>query len=229
MQIHNSNSIASRLISQESSYKDSLDWPNIYGSFKTIIRQIIGIIISRKPNNKFHTKYLNIGCGAIYIPKWTNADFYRFRKIQLDWMLDMGKKWNCDSNYWDGIFSEHAVEHITYSSCITCFKESFRTLKKGGILRLSIPNINLYIDHFSGKRTVHKEFDQFKSNAEAFTFVTQNFGHKSVWEPQLLIDLLYEIGFKDVKESSFGNSSNKDLCIEQEYKKWETMYVEAIK
>ena len=223
-----SKKIINRLISNESTYKDPLDWRNLYGSFKFIIRNLIGFLISRKPINNNVNKYLNIGCGAVYIENWTNADFYRFRKIKLDWMLDIGKKWKCEDNFWDGIFSEHTLEHLTYEACITCFKECLRTLKTGGILRLSIPNIDIYIDHLSGKYQ-HQEFDQFVTNAESISYVTQNFGHKSTWNPKLLISLLEEIGFSEVKQMEIYKSNNKDLCIEQEYKEWETMYIEAIK
>lgn len=223
-----SQKIINRLISNESTYKDSLEWRNLYGSLKFIFRNLIGIIISKKPSNNNLNKYLNLGCGAIYIDNWTNADFYRFRKIKLDWMLDIGKKWKCDSNFWDGIFSEHTLEHLTYEASITCFKECHRTLKTGGILRLSIPNIDLYIEHLSGKFQ-HKEFEQFPTKAESISYVTQNFGHKSTWNPELLISLLNEIGFKEVKQMEFFKSFNQDLCIEQEYKEWETMYIEAIK
>lgn len=220
--------IIDRLISNESSYKDPLDWRNLYGSFKFILRNIIGLLISKKPINNNKKKYLNLGCGAIYTENWTNADFYRFRGIKLDWMLDIGKKWKCDDNYWHGIFSEHTLEHLTYEACITCFKECLRTLKKGGILRLSIPNIDLYIDHLSGKNK-RKEFNQFLTKAESISYVTQNFGHKSTWNPELLISLLEEIGFTNVKQMKMHKSDNNDLCIEQDYKEWETMYIEGTK
>lgn len=223
-----SSKIIKRLIANESSYKDPLDWRNLYGSFKFILRNIIGVFISKKPTNNYLIKYLNLGCGAVYIENWTNADFYRFRKIKLDWMLDIGKKWKCDDNFWDGIFSEHTLEHLTYESCITCFKECLRTLKNGGVLRLSIPNIDIYIDHLSGKFQ-HKEFEQFETKAESISYVTQNFGHKSTWNPKLLISLLEEIGFTNVRQMSINKSLNQDLCIEQSYKEWETMYIDAIK
>ena len=142
--------------------------------------------------------------------------------------MNIGKKWNCDDNYWDAIFSEHTIEHITYKAAITCFAESYRTLKKGGLLRLSIPNIELYIQHFSGEHT-HDEFNQFETNAEGISYVTQNFGHKSVWSPLLLIALLKEIGFSEVLEKKFCMSNNNEICVEQKYKEWESMYVEATK
>ncbi len=220
--------ISSRLISNESKYKDPLEWKNIYGSFKFIIRSLLGIIISKKPKNKHKTKYLNLGSGAIYVDNWTNADFYRFRKIKIDWMLDAGKNWKCDSNYWNGIFSEHVLEHLTYKAAIKCLNECYRTLKKDGILRLSLPNIDLSIEHLSGKIR-HKGFEKFQSNAECVSHVTQNFGHQSTWDPSLLISLLYEIGFTNVKKMEFKKSNNIELCIEQSDKIWESMYIEAKK
>lgn len=221
-------SIAKRLISNESKYKDPLDWVNVYGSIKYIFRSAMGLIISGKPKNNHKHKYLNLGSGAIYKDSWTNADFYRFRKIKIDWMLDAGKKWKCDSDYWDGIFSEHVLEHLTYKSAIKCLNECYRTLKKNGILRLSLPNINLSIEHLSGNK-FNKGFEKFQSNAECISHVTQNFGHKSTWDPDLLISLLKEIGFTEANKVDYMKSRNIKLCIEQSDKLWESMYIEAIK
>ena len=224
----NHKKIANRLISNESKYKDPLEWVNLYGSLKYIFRSIIGLIISRKPNNNFQNKYLNLGSGAIYLNGWTNADFYRFRQIKIDWMLDAGKKWKCDNEYWDGIFSEHVLEHLTYKASIKCLNECYRTLKKNGIIRLSLPNINLSIEHLS-KKVNHIGFERFESNSECVSHVTQNFGHKSTWDPELLISLLTEIGFTNVKKMNYKESNNELLCIEQKDKEWESMYIEAMK
>tara|TARA_A100001011_G_scaffold369784_1_gene425456 strand:- start:128 stop:805 length:678 start_codon:yes stop_codon:yes gene_type:complete len=220
--------ISKRLIQNESDYKDPLEWGNLLGSFKFLFRSFIGSIISKKVKNKHKIKYLNLGSGSIYQDGWTNADFYRFRDIKIDWMLDAGKKWKCDDNFWDAIFSEHTLEHLTYKCAINALEESYRTLKKGGILRLSLPNINLSIEHLTGNY-VSVEFEEFKTNAECISFVTQNWGHKSTWDPELMISLLEEIGFIDVKKMEYQQSTIQELCIETPDKVWESMYIEAKK
>jgi predicted SAM-dependent methyltransferase len=210
----------------------------VRGSFKfEFISWVGGLLYRSKPNNKFEKKYLNLGCGLSYYPNWTNADFYhlpiKFWKKQArktpDWMLDIRRPLNCHDQYWDGIFTEHTLEHITHAECMRLFKEMHRTLKTGAYLRIIVPDIKKAIE-FYNDRTKHEYFvSNFETGAEAIWEVTQNYYHKSVWDAELMIKFLLEVGFKDVVEQSFSRGSLPDILQDNPDRQPYSLYIEAKK
>ncbi|MCD8178540.1 MAG: class I SAM-dependent methyltransferase [Tannerellaceae bacterium] len=75
---------------------------------------------------------LHLGCGDNYIEEFINADYFYLRwlpwrkKDTYDWLLDFRRKMKCPDNYWDGVFSEHTIEHLHPVDCLHLFKELFR-------------------------------------------------------------------------------------------------------
>lgn len=193
------------------------------------------LFFNLKPRNKFYYKYLNLGCGYTYFKGWTNADFFHFpirfwrkQKPIPDWMLDIRYPINCKDNYWDGIFTEHTIEHITHKAAFNLFKEFYRTLRPGGVLRIIVPDIETAI-RFYNNETLSLYYNEKFEGAEAIWEVTQNYQHKSVWDAALLTKFLYAAGFTTVYKTSFGIGSNRHLCIDQSDRKEYSLYVEAIK
>lgn len=88
-------------------------------SFKEIldfeIKSFCGrLFLNSKPDViSSNNNLLNLGCGSSKFEGWINADFFAFRsKEKPDWMLDLRYPLNCDDNVWDGVFSEHTLEHL---------------------------------------------------------------------------------------------------------------------
>jgi len=176
-------------------------------------------------------RLLNLGCGDSFIEGWINADFFtvRFWKFSKSlWMLDMRYPLRCESNYWDGIFTEHAVEHLYPTEARFLFRELFRTLKKGCWLRISIPDLRKHIDYYLG-RPVDEKFKRWPGGAEALRSLTQNWGHRSVWDERLLDLFLQRAGFINVKKVGFREGTDKKLLMDKEERKWESLYMEAQK
>ncbi len=48
--------------------------------------------------------------------------------------------------YADLIYASHVLEHISHNEVLKVLKEWYRVLKKGGILRLSVPDFDKLID-----------------------------------------------------------------------------------
>ena len=42
------------------------------------------------------------------------------------------------------IYSSHVIEHLTDEAVLFFFKESFRILKKGGLIRITAPDVDLH-------------------------------------------------------------------------------------
>lgn len=181
------------------------------------------------PNNNL----LHLGCADKLLRGWVNADFFKGVKFwkyikKPNWMLDLRFPLNCEDDYWDGVFTEHTLEHLSPQQVLNLLKEILRTLKSGCWLRISVPNLKKYIDYYCGK-TYHEKFNQWSTGAEAIWSLTQNLGHFSVWDGNLLGRFLHEAGFADVKEVSFLEGTDKRIMKDNRDRSWESLYMEAKK
>jgi len=205
----------------------------IKGLIKFELKSFIGrLFFSRKPpsSNK-PIKLLNLGCGSRYINGWINADFFviKFWKAPKSlWMLDLRYPLKCNSNYWDGVFIEHTIEHLYPIEAKNLLKEVFRTLKKGHWLRISVPDLEKYINYYLGKPS-NEEFHKWATGAEAIRSLTQNWNHHSLYDSQLLKSILRQIGFINVRKVEFRKGTDKKLLMDSEDRKLESLYIEAQK
>lgn len=176
------------------------------------------------PPKKDPRSLLHLGCGPVHFSGWVNADYYRFsdlfrrNRIRPDWMLDAGRPWRCDSNFWDGIHTEHTLEHLDYNAVICALKEAHRTLKFGKWIRIVVPGLSPVLSD----RT-------HRYQAEAIAHLTQTHGHLSVWDTDLLCDLLKEIGFSTVLTSKYANGQDPTLVMDLADRAAGSIYVEAQK
>ena len=91
------------------------------------------------PNNRF----LNLGGGKWYYPKWENVDFYQ-SGVFVDYKIDFREKKSLpfSDNCVNAIFTSHVLEHLDDESLIFLLKECYRILKPKGILRISVPDMD---------------------------------------------------------------------------------------
>ncbi len=107
---------------------------------------------SKKKKEDGQGKKLNLGCGGKPVEGFVSVDIFKSPKI--DEVFDMG-----DIPYKDNtigaIYSEHALEHVSFERVEEVLKEWFRVLQPGGELFLYMPDfenccksyINAPIDH----------------------------------------------------------------------------------
>jgi hypothetical protein len=110
-------SLIQRLLARE--FEFNLSMPQLV--YYTLERRLAHLVLRRYPPNPRPPNLLNLGCGPHMYPGWVNADDYapkrrlREREFKPDWTLDITRPWRCVDNYWDGIFTQHVVEHTTYA------------------------------------------------------------------------------------------------------------------
>jgi hypothetical protein len=193
------------------------------------------IFLNKKPPiSGSKDNLLNLGFGENKFEDWINADFFRGirpwkRNPTLpDWMLDVRYPLNCDNEVWDGVFSEHLIEHLQAADAMLLLKELFRTMKYGAWLRITAPDLKKYVDFYLGKK-VDKQFGLFITGCEAIQSLTQNYAHRSTWDAIQLKLFLDKAGFKNIREVNFMQGSDERLLKDRFERKWETFYMEAQK
>jgi len=68
-------------------------------------------------------------------PGWINTD-----KNTLDITKDKDWRYYFDDGSVDNVLAEHVFEHLNFDDGIMAFKNIFKYLKKGGVLRIAVPD-----------------------------------------------------------------------------------------
>lgn len=188
---------------------------------------------------------LHMGCGDRPISGWLNVDVSRLnREVQF---VDARKSLPFDSHTFDYIFSEHFIEHVPYAGGVKFFKEAHRVLKKGGVIRTATPDLRCLIRVLEQRGELEKKYvqwirDQFYPGRPALPAVAVNslfygWGHRMIYDPELLQAVLKEVGFSQFqlcrpKESQWSvlrNMEQHGLSMPSEYNDFETFVLEAAK
>lgn len=191
------------------------------------------VLFSRKPPLK--NGYCNLGCGQAVRYGYCNADFFDMhakitsrKNKKLDWEIDLRYPLNCDDNFFCGVFLEHVIEHVDISHGRRLLKEIHRILRPGGILRITAPSLEKYIDYYNGN-VPHKKFLKWDNRGEALWSLAHNWNHRSVYDYSLLEMILKEANFANITRCEFLTGQDKMLLLDGEDRSWETLYVEAMK
>ena len=195
-------------------------------------RKIGNLFFKAYPPSRPHPRLLNLGCGPLKYKGWINADEFAFKRrlientFKPDWSLDITSSCRCHDNYFDGIFTQHVLEHVSYSDAVHVLSECFRTLRPHCWIRIIVPSLDRFIDTDFQAREVSPSFP---NKALAVSCLTQMHGHKSTWDNLLLEAVLIGIGFESVNNVSFGKGSDARLLMDQIVKKPQSLYFEAMK
>ncbi len=141
-------------------------------------RTLCHAILRRRPPSVDGPRLLNLGCGPHMFEGWVNADdyaikrYFRQRAFRPNWRLDITRTWLCDRNHWDGIFTEHVIEMLSFSEAVSTLKECFLTLKPGAWVRIGLPDLKKYVAIYEG-RSDGLGFPEFPHPALAVSFLTR--------------------------------------------------------
>jgi SAM-dependent methyltransferase len=175
--------------------------------------------------------YLNIGCGEHIMPGFENMDFYCFRGRARARRI-VGHDLRFPMPYADesftGAYSEHCLEHLYPHQALQFLTEVRRILRPGGVFRCVVPDLEKYVRYYMGD-CVAPEFGQFRSGCEAIWSLTQDWGHLSVWDSNMLTEKLREVGFAEASATRFAEGRQAPLLIDTPARRWESLYVEAVR
>ena len=122
------------------------------------------------------------------------------------------------------IYSSHFFEHLYRKDAINLFKECHRVLKNGGILRISVPDLEYAISLYEVGRK-----DEMLQN---YFFVEDEDNHysrhKYMYDFEMINLLLSEIGFRNITRCKYQSGRVPDVSI-LDNRPEESLFVEAYK
>lgn len=210
------------------------------------------IIDSYIKNNEI--KRMQIGCGTNFFDGWLNTDLDCNDRIAY---LNAGNKFPIESDSFDFVYSEHLFEHLKVEQQLNMLSESYRILKKGGILRIAMPNIDYlfnlyanpsvpenrdYVDWYVENMHHLKAVKNAVVNKEEhYIYTINNFfkawGHQVIHNVNSISKLALQCDFSMVRECAVGESEvpffqnieKHGTVLPERINKLETMVVEIIK
>lgn len=84
--------------------------------------------------------YLNLGCGPVNNPNFINID--AFPQPHVHYVREVDRLPIFKDNSVDLIYASHCLEHFSRNLTQQILAEWYRILKKGGVLRLSVPDFD---------------------------------------------------------------------------------------
>lgn len=168
-------------------------------------------------------KGLHLGSGDHILPGWVNADSKPARPDRL--CFDATRRFPFGDDEFDLVFSEHMIEHMTFTDGAAVLRECVRVLKPNGRLRITTPDINFLIKLYTGPRSPLEDeylkwaswpFEDSPPPDEAAIFVFNRFvrawGHLFIYDPPTLSNLMTRLGLVDIEAFGLGESRDPRLC-----------------
>ena len=160
----------------------------------------------KSPNIQGGLRKVHVGCGPhAAMTDWWNIDIRNFRGI--DEVMDASEPWRyIDLDY---VFAEHFIEHLPVDRALQFLIHAGNSLRTGGVIRLSTPNLEWVIyTHFQpGQVDLEKRLmDTLRMN-RAF----HGWGHQFLYSKEVLLHLMQEIGYQEIALCQYGQSSHLEL------------------
>lgn len=174
---------------------------------------------------------VQLGAGQDMHPDFVNSDFFRvpllMRRPKPDWSMDITRPLRCPDRCVDGIFTQHTLEHISPRQVLTLLRECVRVLKPGAVMRVVVPDAERYALAVAGLARLPDHGRSYVLPIEALRAVSQDFGHRSLWSPELMKRYMVKAGFHQVRVESFGRGRDRRLLLDTEGRRDESLYVEG--
>ena len=91
-------------------------------------------------------RLLNIGCGETLHPKWVNVDIVA--AMPGVHAHDVRRGLPYADRIFDACYCSHMLEHVTKDQARVIIGEAYRVLKKGGVARFVVPDLEQIVRHY---------------------------------------------------------------------------------
>ena len=161
----------------------------------TKIQSLISFIIRNNPLQLLYLNYekkcyLNCGCGCNVYHNFINLDYNWSPGVDLCW--DLRRKIPLPDHSLRGIYAEHLIEHLPLQVCKKVIKEFKRLMKIGAVLRIVVPDMELYLELYNKHKAGMKpEFPYSTRDDDCTPMMRLNevfygFGHQYNYDAETL-------------------------------------------
>lgn len=204
-------------------------------------------------NSKLKSNFVNVqfGCGLCAPESWGNYDVspaLRIKKIPVvgnfvpkgpfgDWP-DNVKYGNIitglpiPDNSVDNLYCSHVLEHLSLEDFRAALRNSYRSLKPGGVFRFVLPDLENLINQYKADQSPEASmqfmelsylgrFDRPKGFMGFLREWMGNSRHLWMWDFKSMKKELEAVGFKGVRRAYYHDSERSDFEAVEEARRWE--------
>ena len=154
--------------------------------------------------NEMEVAKINYGCGGNLKEGWLNVDLFPNDAPNYK-LINLLEKHPFSNDTVQFGFSEDVLEHLNQAESIFFISEIYRTLTKGGVLRLSFPGLEgVLTRHYTPATELRVRQGEF----EAYAF----WDHIHFYSREELSLVARHIGFKKIEFVEYGESAYPELC-----------------
>lgn len=131
--------------------------------------------------------YLNVGSNEQHLDGFLNIDIEPIADVCCDvrWGLPFA-----DAAF-DGVFSEHFIEHIPPADAVAFLRECRRITRPGGRVRVATPDLTWLVERYQSEDWRHGDmfshgFDWVTTRAEQLNIAMREWGHQWMYDEEEL-------------------------------------------
>lgn len=145
---------------------------------------------------------LHVGAGRERLEGWVNIDIQDLPGVDV--VADVTE--GLDFRNAEAVYAEHFLEHLRVDQGIDFLAECHRCLAPGGLLRLSTPNLDwVWLTHYHPQAPAEVKQREALTANRAF----HGWGHRFLWNRELLAAALEACGFDDSTWCRWGESEHE--------------------
>lgn len=175
---------------------------------------ICRVLITRAYFRKNKKTKLQVGCGPNCLDGWLNADL-----VSGDIYLNAKRKMPFKPKSFDFIYCEHFIEHLGKENGLKFLNDCYRILKENGIIRIVSPDLEKIIDIYYDRSPYVKRQTLIEAYGkgtqlqpcELFNDYMHKWGHKFIYDKQMIASALASIGFAEITFCDYKKSNHSEL------------------
>lgn len=178
-------------------------------------------------------KKFHLGCGNIFLKDYLNINYWTHLQKNTVYIDPGGVKgtylYNYDlingipaaPNSLEVVYHCHLLEHLSFEESVIFIKNSYDCLEAGGVLRILVPDLELWISNYYNnnsfffeeyrKHILANSPEIYETKGSIFMGMLHNHGHKAGYDFDTLKRLLERAGFIKVRRTLFQESDLPEI------------------